>query len=111
MEDIKVTLRSLGVAGNYRCYTRTLAAIALILEDENRLFHVVQEVYTVVGLQCGCSWQAVEHSVRIAVGRAWRYNRDELITLSGYPIDEAPTASEFMGVIVNHLQRNRQMSR
>ena len=41
---IRDTLRQLGVGGNYIAQQRTVAAIQMAVDDENRLLHVTKSI-------------------------------------------------------------------
>ena len=41
----------------------------------------------------------------MVVEKAWKVNRDGLVKMAGYPMSEPPTASEFIEIMVYHLQK------
>ena len=102
---IKDTLRGLGITTNYYGFHRTLSAVTLVLEDSDRLQAVTREIYWIVAERCGCKRSAVERNIRTVVQRAWRINPQRLIRMAGYPLSEPPTASEFIEIIANYVQR------
>ena len=103
--EIGETLRLLGISGNLRGHRFTAAAVLLALEKPERLLGVTKELYPVVAAQFGCSWHCVERGIRSAAARAWRKNPQYLMQLAGYPLDGAPTASEFVDILVGYFQR------
>lgn len=105
-EIIRDTLRELGVGGNYIAQQRTVVAIELALEDEDRLLHVTKDIYLPVAQLCGCKWTAVERNIRTVVQRVWRMNPDGLVQMAGYPLSEPPTASDFIEIVAHYLRRN-----
>ena len=54
----------------------------------------------------GCKWTVVERNIRTVVARAWQVNSDLLIRMAGYPLDGAPTASEFIEIVSSYIIRN-----
>lgn len=104
-EWIEATLRSLGVGANYRSYHRTVDAILLAVEDQQRLAAVKREIYTVIGERDHCTWSAVERNIRTVISRAWRCNRKLLIQMAGYPMQIPPTASDFLDIVTNYVVR------
>ena len=75
------------------------------MENEDRLEAVTKEIYREVAKRCGCNWSAVERNIRTVVQRAWRINRPLLIRMAGYPLEVPPTASEFIAIVANYIQR------
>ena len=102
---IEATLRELGIGNNYIAQQRVVTAIALALEDEDRLFSVTRKIYALAGERCGCSWAAVERNIRTTVQRVWRINPQGLIKMAGYPLTEPPTASDFIEIVAHYLRR------
>jgi len=103
---IKDTLRSLGITTNYYGFHGVLSAVELVLEDGDRLQSVTREIYWAVAEKSGCKRAAVERNIRTVVQRAWRINPRLLINMAGYPLNEPPTASEFIEIVANYVERN-----
>ncbi len=106
MSVIQETLRSLGVTRTYRGFRHVEKAIGLALENENRLEAVTKEIYQEVAEEFDCKWSAVERNIRTVVQRVWSVNKEGLIQIAGYPLENAPTASEFIEIITNYIQRS-----
>ena len=100
---IRDTLRQLGVGGNYIAQQRTVAAIQMAVDDENRLLHVTKSIYYPAAEICGCKWSTVERNIRMVIQRVWRINPQGLIRMAGYPLNEPPTASDFTEVLKQPL--------
>ena len=108
MEHTKViqdTLREFGIGKNYISQKRTVVAIQLALEDEDRLLRVKKGIYIPAAERCNCTWSAVERNIRTVVEKAWKVNRDGLVKMARYPMSEPPTASEFIEIMVYHIQK------
>ena len=97
MKIIQDTLRELGIGKNYISQKRTVVVIQLALEDEDRLLRVKKGIYIPAAEQCNCTWSAVERNIRTVV--------DGLIKMAGYPMSGPPTASEFIEIMVYHIQK------
>ncbi len=102
---IDEALRSLAIAGCYRGYRQTVMALKLILQDEDRLYAVVEKVYNKVADQCGCNPHCVERNIRTIIIRAWRQQPQRLQKMARYELTSEPTASEFLDILANHVRR------
>lgn len=103
---ISSALRELGIGSNYIAQQRTLVAIQLALEDEDRLLYVTKGIYQPVGEICGCKWTAVERNLRTVIQRVWRVNQEGLARMAGYPLLEPPTASDFIEILSHYIRHN-----
>ena len=86
---IQDTLRELGAGRKRVTQRRTVVAVGLGLEDEDRLLHVTKDIYCAAAEICGCKWTTVERSLRLVVKRIWSDNAEGLIQMAGYPLSEA----------------------
>ena len=102
---IRRELRALGITRRCRCYGRIVMAIQQAVDQEDSLEAVTKEIYWEVGSRCGRKWTAVERNIRTAVQIAWRTNPELLREMAGYPLDGPPTASEFLEILSNDVQR------
>ena len=100
---IQDTLRELGAGRKRVTQRRTVVASGLALEDEDRWLHVTKEIYHAAAEICGCKWTAVERSIRLVVQRIWSDNAEGLIQMAGYPLSEAPTASDFVEILSHYI--------
>ena len=64
---VQEAMRILGITRNYRGYLRAVTAIELALEKEDRLDAVIEDIYLEVAKRRGCSWSAVERSIRTVI--------------------------------------------
>ncbi len=102
---IKDILRSLSINCKYRGYQITVAACELLMEDESLLFNVSRDLYPKIAKRCGCSATAIERNIRTVVFRAWENNLVKLIEIAGYNLQEPPTVTEFLGLLITYMQR------
>lgn len=105
-KQIIAMLRSLGITRSYLGYRRIVLAVHLALENQDRLEAVIKEIYQPVAAACGCSWTAVERTLRTISQRAWQVNPRLLTQMAGYPLDRAPSAARFLEILTVHAARN-----
>lgn len=105
MQEIQRLLHTLGVGRNYVGFYQTARAIFLILEDETRLESVTKYIFQVIGVECGCSWRAVERNIRTVIQRCWQINPQFLSGMARYPLAGAPTIVEFLDIVSLYLAR------
>ncbi len=102
---IQDELHALGITKRYHGYTQIICAIELALENENRLMDVTKQIYWVVADACACSRSCVERNIRTISHVAWKTNPARLKEIAGYPLTASPASSEFISIMVAHLQR------
>ena len=104
MDKIEDILQELGIKRSYKAYSRLIVALTLALEDEDRL-RLITKLYQEVGEKAGCSWKAVEHSIRTAINRVWKKGRKRLQEIARYTLEKKPSVSDFMDILVTYLYR------
>ena len=104
MDEIQSMLRCFGITRCYKGFAHMAYAIFLAVQDENRLTAITKEIYMEVAAHFHCNWTAIERNVRTAVSRAWQVNPELLRAVAGYPLDAAPTASEFIEMLASYIQ-------
>lgn len=104
-QEIIDILRSLGSTKAGKGRTRTVAVIALAVEDEDRMEAIGKDIYQVVGEAFGCEGSAVERNIRTISRNAWNYKKARLKALAGYDLDDPPSAKEFVDIVSTHLRR------
>ena len=102
---IRETLRPFGITRNYRGYPQAVRAIALVLEDESRLLHITEDVYTVVARQTLCKPSNVERNIRTVILCAWHTNRPLLVRMAGFSLPAPPSSAQFIDIIASYIQR------
>lgn len=103
--EIEDLLRTLGISRSYKGYRRIVYILGLALEDEDRLEAVTKELYMEAADTMGCSWGAVEHSLRTVIKRGWTVNPGFMEKMAGYPMDGQPMTSEFLSMALGYIQR------
>ena len=110
MERIENELQLLGITRRYLGYRQTALAVELAIEDESRLHNITGRIYSVIGERCACKEGCIERNIRTASQVAWKTNRPRLRRIAGYPLYAPPSASEFIAILVSHLQRSQELS-
>ena len=99
------------IGKNYKGHREIAYAVQLLLEDEDRLCAVVKEVYIPVAKHFNVEWNAVERNLRTAISRVWRLRRQRLFEIAGYEMEEPPTGSEFLDILLSYAQRQENIKR
>lgn len=105
MINVQETLRTIGITRCYKGFSHAAHSIELAVSEEQRLEAVTKEIYMETAEYFGCNWTAVERNIRTVVARAWEVNPEFLIKMAGYPLDSAPTPSQFIEIIANYVAR------
>lgn len=103
--EIKELLHYLAVGSNYKGYRLTVTACMLILQDETLLYNVTGALYPAVAEICGCTAGNIERNIRTVIILAWRHQRPRFEEIAGYSMSTPPTVSQFLDIMVIHLQR------
>ena len=106
MQIVQDTLRPFGITRCYVGYGQTCYSIYLAVTNESRMEAIVKEIYMETADCFSCEWKDVERNIRTARGHAWEVNAEHLIQMAGYPLTNAPSASEFIEIIATHIIRN-----
>lgn len=104
LKEIERHLRCLGISRNYKGFSRFAYAVALVLDNESRLEAVVKEVYMPVGEFCGCSWSAVERSIRVVCSHVWYEGCDQIYEATGIRFKRYPTPSELLDTVSVYIK-------
>ena len=104
---IQDTLRELGAGRKRVTQRRTVVAIQLALEDEDRLL-ACDEGHLLCSsrnLRLQMDYGGAQ-SIRLVVKRIWSDNAEGLIHMAGYPLSEAPTASDFVEILSHYIRKH-----
>lgn len=101
--EIREMLRSLGIGRQYQGYAAIVAAMNLLLENEERLVCIKQGVLCPVGEMLECDWRTVERNIRTVIQRAWNVKPDQVQAMMGYAMDRPPTLTEFLDMMVEYI--------
>lgn len=105
LERVANVLPRLGVPRTYRGFEATIAAVWLVLEDEDCLRMVTTRIYAKVAQLSGQTRYAAERNIRTVVKRAWDCNPAYLSEIAGYPISTQSIPSEFIDMLATDAMR------
>lgn len=105
-KDTYDLLYRLGISANYKGFLHTAYAVALCVEQQDRLLLVTKWLYPDVAKKYGTNWKAVERNIRTASSIAWGRNRLLLESLAHRPLDRRPCSSEFLALLFHAIQYN-----
>ena len=105
MTKIYALLQEFGITRCYKGYHHASYCIFLAVTDEYKLESVTKRIYSEAAVHFDCSWFAVERNIRTISARAYKVNPILLRQIAGYPLDSAPTASEFIAILASHILR------
>ena len=103
--ELEEVLRQLGIGRNYCGHDRTIITISIALENQSLLSHSIKDIYRATAERSGCHWTAIERNFRTIIRRAWKINPRKLTELAGYPMNKAPTATEFIAILTSYILR------
>lgn len=105
-KEIHKQLGCLGITANYSGFHHVACAVMLAVQEPKQLLFITKTLYTSVAQRYGTKWSCVERNIRTVVALAWNDRREYLETLAGYPLKQKPTASQFIAILVAHIQNN-----
>ncbi len=95
-------LRALGLNQKYTGYENLLMAVEIVKKDKHTLYSVTKSIYIPIAEKRGCTWSAIERSIRTAVKRGWKINPDLIKDMAGYKLVIHPTAAELIEMIASY---------
>ncbi len=104
IEEIERNLRRLGIARHYKGFSRFAYAVYLVIQDESRLEAVVKEVYIPVAEFFGCSWTAVERSLRSVCACVWGEQCNKIYEETGIKFKRHPIPSELLDIVSMYVK-------
>ena len=106
MSKITDFIRDFGIGRKYYGVGYTDMAIALIKEDENRLYHLRRGIYEEIAKKKGCQPETVESDIRTVVRLMWRRKKQRLRKVAGYELPTEPSVRQFLEILYNYDQRS-----
>lgn len=97
--EIHNLLNRLGVTANYAGFFHMSCAVALCVEQPERLLLVTKWLYPEVARQCHTTWKAVERNLRTANDIIWRENRPLLEQLARRPLAQKPRNAQLLAIL------------
>lgn len=105
--DIYELLLRLGIPSKYVGFFYSTQAIYLAVLNPEKLQYVTKEIYLEVAKIYKTNWSTIERAIRTVIKVAWTRNAPLLKELAGYPLDNAPSAAEFLSILSMHIAINR----
>ncbi|MCI8849277.1 MAG: sporulation protein [Oscillibacter sp.] len=105
MSDIYDLLYRLGVTANYTGFFHTAYAVALCIEQPDRLLLVTKWLYPEVAKRYDTKWSAVERNIRTTCDIIWREKRSLLETLAQRPLLQKPRPAQLLAILASSMDR------
>ena len=109
MSDIYDLLYRLGVTANYTGFFHTAYAVALCIEQPDRLLLVTKWLYPEVAKRYDTKWSAVERNIRTTCDIIWREKRSLLETLAQRPLPQKPRPAQLLAILVSSMDRETDL--
>ncbi len=103
-------MQALGVTKNYKGYNQLKLAVALALENEDRLCNASKRLYNLVAEASGCSCCSVYRNIQTISENIWKYNYNTLCMIAGYKLVNKITATNLVSILVANVQRSQYNS-
>lgn len=100
MSNIQKHLWHMGIGNRLKGYKMIILAVALCVEDEDRLQCAQKCIYEPVAKRLSCDHRCVERDIRTAIDRSWRTNPDYLSRLAMFKLTQSPTVLQFLDILV-----------
>ncbi len=107
MDNLISLIRSLGISGTYLGYYYLCTAVALVLEDHDRLLMISKILYPKIALIHKTTPACVERDIRTVINLCWnRGDRERLCQVAGFRLQRKPTNGEFIDLLAAYLQNH-----
>ena len=106
-EIITKVIKELGMPANLTGYHYIRDAIAMVIDDKDKICSVTKVIYPDVAKLHNTTSSKVERGIRHAIERGWRMANEELIRkifgFSFSPEKGKPTNSEFIATVADYI--------
>lgn len=109
VQRIVDALRRMGIGRQYLGYNIIIKAVRMVIADSNCLLCVKWRIFQPLAEAAHCDWRTIERNIRTAIRRAWKINKEYIIVLARYPMQQEPTVTEFLEILSNHAMQKRIM--
>ena len=101
----KKTSAESGIRSTYQGFRYLQYALLLCLENDEYLRSICKFLYPDIAKKFSTTVDNVEHCLRTVISYCWYHgNRRFLIDITGYPLSDKPTNSEFLDILYNYLK-------
>lgn len=101
--EISGLLLDLGAKGDTYSFSMTGCAVAIAMQEPERLTFVTKWLYPEVGKRYRKNWKAVERNIRYAIRLIWARAPSVLSGLADHPLYERPNAALFIKILSCYL--------
>ena len=106
LEIVYNLLYRLGVTANYTGFFHTACAVALCVEQPDKLLLVTKWLYPEVAKRYGTNWKAVERNIRTVSDIIWQESRPLLEQLARRPLVVKPRNAQLLAILAASLNRS-----
>lgn len=104
LEIVKDVLKQFKVTSLYQGYSYTIYAVALTMEDRERLRYVTKQLYPEISRKYKTSWKCVERDIRTVVGIIWKNGGKEFFyEFTGEYIEKRPRNAKFLELMAEYI--------
>ena len=108
MKPIYDILKSLGIHRTYKGYYYVAEAVRLVMRDASLLLYISKSLYPAVAKIYGTTISCVERNIRTVVTICWESEYvHALETIAGIRLYKKPTTGEFIDILANYLNTER----
>ena len=100
----------LNIRKRYAGHKLIKCVVLLVIENEDRLRHVIRDVYEPTALRTSFKTKQVERTIRPMIFKAWDTNRVQLNEIAGTELMTPPTVSEFIEYLADYVKENCTIS-
>ena len=103
-EEIAKLLRSIGASGRLLGFDYTVYIVHSITNRKSGRHQITKSIYPSTASYFNVSASSVERAVRTLITSCWdRYDHSDLNRVAGIELEDMPTNSEFIDILVAYL--------
>ena len=104
-EEIAKLLRSIGASGRLVGFNYVVYIVYNILQKPDEHYWITKCAYPDTGKYFQVRPASVEHAIRTVIASCWdRYDHSDLNRIAGIELENMPTNSEFIDILVAYLR-------
>ena len=104
-ESVAILLRSIGGSNRYVGFKYIVFIVWDVLQNPDAHFSATKTAYPAAAKHYGVSPASVEHAIRTVIASCWdRYDHSEINRVAGITLEEIPTNTEFLIMLVDYLR-------
>ncbi len=105
--EVRKILHDFCIFSNCRGYKQTYVAVNMAIRDPESLVLISKRLYRDVAKDQDTEGNCVERNIRTVSRAAWKNNRGLLEELAGGPLTRAPTAAQFISILVAYVTKEK----